>query len=76
MEMACVAMGCLATIYGLGLAGKCHGDVKPSNILLAANQVTKEVYGLCAASCQSSLLSQSVSSWRSIISLVGNQRAN
>ena len=37
---ACVAAGVLAAVTGLFLAGYNHNDIKPGNIMLAANQVT------------------------------------
>ena len=37
---ACVAAGVLAAVAGLFLAGYNHNDIKPGNIMLAANQVT------------------------------------
>jgi serine/threonine protein kinase len=37
--LALLTMACLSAIAGLAMAGWCHGDLKPSNILFAANEV-------------------------------------
>lgn len=37
--VAIITMATLAAVAALALVGWCHGDVKPSNILLCANEV-------------------------------------